>query len=241
VNTWHTFLFTGANRIALENATTYWIVMQGDYAIDGTNYVIWNRVTSGTYTGGVAMLYDGASWSGSGSDNLFAVIGKRNAPAVDMPSGYDEKCLLGYVKTIANAASIVSSTGHDRQYIDRAAETDTDRVLANPANTTPIWFTAALGVSSPSFGLLPYIPTMRLTARAYGVSAALSFGFGGATATDITNVISTTKFADASHYPTTATAMPSQEIPIDIGREGGVIIAASATSGSVVTRTGFRW
>lgn len=241
VNTWQPFLFTGTNRVALANSTVYWIVMRGDFTIDGTNYASWNRVTAGGYTGGQSKTFDGASWSGGTPDNLFAVIGLPVLNTPVLPSGYTDKCHLGYVQTVANGTSLIAGSGRDREFIDKSAETTSERQLATPSITTQTWYASAFGVNAPALKPLPYNPSMQMTCKLYGISAAMNFGIGGASATDVTSVISTTKIEDATHVRSEVAALPSPEVLLQIGRDQGVFVAPSAGTGSVIYRTGFRW
>jgi hypothetical protein len=236
------FVFTGDQRIALANSTVYWIVLKGDFAIDGTNYIIWGRVTSGGYAGGTALHYNGSSWSGSGPDARFAVVGLPAATSVIMPSGYTDKCLLGYAQTIANGAEFVSCSGRDRQYIDRTAQhSGTARFMINPTNTSAIWFSSGFGVTAPALGTVPYRSSLVQTARAYGTGAAATFGVGGEDAVDMPGAIPSTYIEDTEYYPTPATSAPTSTIEIPVGRAGGAHITVTSGAGSVIYRTGFRW
>lgn len=235
------FVFVGDQRISLADATVYHIVLKGDFTIDGSNYVIWGRVTAGGYSGGTALLYNGSSWSGVGADARFSVIGLPAAPSVTMPSGYTDKCFLGYTQTIANGAEFVACSGRDREYIDRSVASSAPRLMANPVNTTGIWFSTGHGITASTLGSIPYKPTMVLTARAYGSAAALNFGVGGEDAPDIPGAIPTTYIEDTEYYSSAGSTIPTPVMEIPVGRAGGAHLTVSAGSGSVIYRTGFRW
>lgn len=82
-------------------STQYHIVVQGDWAISGANYVGWRMdSTAGTYANGAKALFDSdtSSWTTDTDDDLnFSVYVDRHDTAVTMPSGYTKKCHLGYV------------------------------------------------------------------------------------------------------------------------------------------------
>lgn len=62
----YTFDFT--NPIPVTAGTSYFIVLRGGFSIDGTDYVVWEHDTSGSYTGGVAYKMNGSStWSTNGT------------------------------------------------------------------------------------------------------------------------------------------------------------------------------
>ena len=80
-------------------ATQYHLVLEGDYTKSDTVYIAWRGVAAGGYGSGVAREYNGTTWanaSGVGDFNFQAYI-TRNDAAVTMPSGYDQKCKIGYV------------------------------------------------------------------------------------------------------------------------------------------------
>jgi len=238
---WQGFHFRGANRIALADATTYWIVAKGDFSIDGVNYVIWSRVTAGGYTGGTALLYDGATWSGTGADARFSVQGIPVDTTVTMPTGYDEKCLLGYAQTIANGAEFVSCSGKDREYIDRSAVSGSARVMANPTTVTADWFSSCYNATTSTIGNIPYRENMVETLRAWGTSASLSFGFGGERASDMPAAIPVTYVEDSFYVGSPAAPVPTSPIEIPVGRSSGVYLTVTAATGSVLSRAGFKW
>lgn len=49
--------------VSLATATTYWLVLQGDFTISGVNYTDWVGSTTDVYADGSAKRYDGAAWS----------------------------------------------------------------------------------------------------------------------------------------------------------------------------------
>lgn len=74
----------------LTAATTYALVLEGDYTIDGANYISWRVNTAGGYAAGSAYYFNGATWTiDTGLDQWFKVYVTRNDNAVAPPSGYD--------------------------------------------------------------------------------------------------------------------------------------------------------
>lgn len=83
----------------LTASTTYWLVLRGDYTISTSNYIAWLRkLTTNPYANGTAATYNGSSWSNvSNADMWFKTYATQNDTAVTMPSGYDQRALIGYV------------------------------------------------------------------------------------------------------------------------------------------------
>lgn len=79
--------------------TQYHLVLEGDYTRSDTVNIAWRGVAAGGYADGSAKEYNGATWgaaSGVGDFNFDAYI-LQNSTSVTMPTGYDQKCLIGYV------------------------------------------------------------------------------------------------------------------------------------------------
>jgi len=67
-NTYKEVSFSLTTPITVTLGTTYWIVVFGDYVIDGSKcleFAAYNG--AGGYSGGVVKQYDGASWSNCGA------------------------------------------------------------------------------------------------------------------------------------------------------------------------------
>lgn len=74
--------FTFATAFTLTASTKYWIVLQGDYDVSGTNYIDWAiDATSSPYTDGDAYIYD-SSWATAGADKDFMFRMYRDETAV---------------------------------------------------------------------------------------------------------------------------------------------------------------
>jgi hypothetical protein len=65
--------FTFTERPRLVAGTTYWIVLQGSYAISSSNYVNWANDTDAGYGDGEPAVYDGSGWSDGTGDLVFRV------------------------------------------------------------------------------------------------------------------------------------------------------------------------
>lgn len=77
----------------------HYLVMQGDYTRSDTNHAIWVGVIAGGYAGGIAAQYNGTSWiAATGiADFYFKTYVEQNNVAVTMPTGYDQRCHVGWV------------------------------------------------------------------------------------------------------------------------------------------------
>lgn len=92
------FRFIFRTTAALSISTQYHIVMQGDWTMSGSDVVAWRGAAAGGYASGSAKKYNGTSWAAAGvGDFNFKVYVTQNDSAVTMPSGYDQRCLIGYV------------------------------------------------------------------------------------------------------------------------------------------------
>jgi hypothetical protein len=90
------------SEILSASPTLYHLVLQGDYTVDGTNYIGWRYdASSPTYANGAFAAYDsdgGGAWSSnSGHDAIFAIINEVSISTVTMPTDYTKKCFLGWV------------------------------------------------------------------------------------------------------------------------------------------------
>ena len=94
---WVRFVFR--TPATLTASTVYAIVASVSYATGNTNYIAWcSDSTSPAYAGGSIANYNGTTWSADATvDTLFRAYVTQNDTAVTMPSGYDQRCLVGYV------------------------------------------------------------------------------------------------------------------------------------------------
>jgi hypothetical protein len=65
--------FTFAARPTLTTDTTYWLVLSGTYAINGSAYAVLAADTDAGYSDGDAMVFDGVSWTAADLDLVFTV------------------------------------------------------------------------------------------------------------------------------------------------------------------------
>lgn len=77
--------------------TTYAIALAGDYTASATVNIIVRENSAGGYAAGSVYTYDGTNWASDTEDLWFKVYVTRNDSAVTMPTGYDQKCKVGYV------------------------------------------------------------------------------------------------------------------------------------------------
>lgn len=80
----------------LSAGLVYWIVMHGENAPDGANFAEWYRGIGDVYSNGHAATYDGSSWTDAGTDFTFKTYSTQYETPVVMPSGFDQKCLIGF-------------------------------------------------------------------------------------------------------------------------------------------------
>lgn len=79
-------------------STQYHLVLQGDYAVSGTNYLQWQGNSADVYANGIAKKFDNTAWAAATpADFVFRLYVTENDVALTYPSGYDEKCRLGFV------------------------------------------------------------------------------------------------------------------------------------------------
>lgn len=91
-----TFPRTGT---VLSGSTQYHVMLYGNWAINGTDYVEWRMDGSaGTYAEGSKSLWNGSAWSAVADDDMiFSIIIEYGVNSLVYPSGYTKKCLLGWV------------------------------------------------------------------------------------------------------------------------------------------------
>ncbi len=81
------------------SSTQYWIVIKGDYTINGTAYVtVQMDGSSPTYANGSYATNNGSTWSADATKDIcFNLISQPAATALSLPSGYDQSGFLGHV------------------------------------------------------------------------------------------------------------------------------------------------
>jgi hypothetical protein len=80
-------------------AALYHLVLYGDYTRSDSVFVYWAGLVAGGYAGGSAKQYNGSAWSAATGigDFYFRTFVTATNGALTYPSGYDQKCKLGYV------------------------------------------------------------------------------------------------------------------------------------------------
>jgi hypothetical protein len=170
-------------------ATQYHLVLQGDFAIHASNHALWRADTSaGAYANGAKAAYDGSNWATDTDDDfVFRVYVTRNDTAVTMPSGYDQRCLIGYVFNSSGShfkpyeqrdrsiKTLTSGTGTESWYI--ADFTSTTGILLDMAAFVPPRALAAVGVGFRSGSVA------RVTVG--GLSALAGYPDAGALSTNV--------------------------------------------------------
>jgi hypothetical protein len=104
------------NPYTAATATQYHLVLQGDYTRSDAVNIAWRGVAAGGYANGIAKEYTGAAWgaaSGVG-DFYFTAYTELNAAALTYPTGYDAKCLIGWVYN-DGSSNFVEFIARDRQ------------------------------------------------------------------------------------------------------------------------------
>lgn len=127
----------------LTSGTLYHLVLQGDYTRSDTVNIAWSGLAAGGYTGGSAKEYTGASWgaaSGVG-DFYFLEYPETEGAAVTMPTGYDEKCLVGFVYN--NASSNFETFIQHEKAVEYLGTSGTSNSLTSVTATVPLLVTLA--------------------------------------------------------------------------------------------------
>lgn len=103
----------------LATVTTYHLVMQGDYTASDTVAAAWRSGAAGGYASGKAQTYNGSVWADIGTaDFLFKVYITRNDAVPVLPSGYDQKCQIGWF--------YIDSVGNNKRFIQTNRQVATD-------------------------------------------------------------------------------------------------------------------
>lgn len=141
---WVRFVFR--NPTSAVAGTTYAISVTGDYAVNASNYVNWYRDTTGSYAAGEVYDYNGSAWAsvGAGLDMAFKVYVTRNDLDIAsyLPTGYDQKCRIGWVYNDGSSNFVKMSA------IDRHVRTALSEIASTSA-TTPALTDASAGWLPP--------------------------------------------------------------------------------------------
>jgi hypothetical protein len=82
--------------VSLTAGTMYALVLAGDFAISATNFARWGRDSAAGYGAGTRLNFDGSTWTSEAQDLNFKIYVTQNDTALTYPTGYDQKCLIGY-------------------------------------------------------------------------------------------------------------------------------------------------
>lgn len=136
----------------LTSATKYWIVAVPTYATSGANFIQWD----GTGSGANAAQYNGSTWSALGSKTfVFKEYITQNSAAVTMPSGYTDKCLIGYV---FNKSSNAFAPFTQYQRSVRTMDADV-RVVNGGTSAFPLLVDASAFLPPASVKMIPSFET----------------------------------------------------------------------------------
>jgi len=129
--------FTENSPILLATPTQYHIVVEGDFTISAANYVnITEKAGASSYAGGDRAVFDGVStWTHTATSDLkfgYYIFFNTALFAETMPSGYDQKALIGYVYN-NSASDFVRFIALDRYVTPLISQT----VLSGATVTTP--------------------------------------------------------------------------------------------------------
>ena len=113
---WVRFIFR--TPVSLTAATQYHLVLTGDWTASDAVYVAWREdASAATYANGAKSTKAGGTWATTAtSDFSFKVYVTRNDTAVTMPSGYDGKALIGFVRNNSSSDFVLFSAA-DRRVI----------------------------------------------------------------------------------------------------------------------------
>lgn len=147
-------LFVFKNPPMLVAATTFWLVLQGNYTINVTNYISWRNDTTGTYADGNAKSFDGSTWSALTPDFYFVCQRTNTLTPVTMPPGYNQRALIGFVRN--------DSSGNFERFI----QLDKKVMIARTATAKSVAGTSDLLTLTSLITEVPYIP-VKITGKFY--------------------------------------------------------------------------
>lgn len=159
---WVRFVFR--SPVSLTASTVYQIVMTGDWTASDANYIAWAAdETASPYAGGANSYKDGGTWVAGGADDdfLFKDYATQNDTAVTMPTGYDQRCLIGYVYN-DSSSNFVTFHANDRDVLRKFSDT------ATVTSSTP----SLLDLSA----VFPPVP-VSIVLQGYGTNAGDTGGF----------------------------------------------------------------
>jgi hypothetical protein len=136
-------VFVFRNPYTVTSATQYHMVLNSDVTVNASNYVRAQGHNTDTYASrGAVKTYNGSAWAAGTGDLIFDIVVKRLDTAVTMPSGYDQKALIGWVRN-NSSSDFVPFIAADNivtpltQQVVGSALTDTTPQTMNVATYTP--------------------------------------------------------------------------------------------------------
>ena len=105
--------FVFRTPVSLTAGTTYALSIEGDWTSSDTDHAIVRYNNAGGYAAGDFYYYNGAWTQVVSQDLYFKVYVTENDTAVTMPSGYDQKCKIGYVYN-NSGSNFIAFTARDR-------------------------------------------------------------------------------------------------------------------------------
>jgi len=172
--------FAFDNAAAVVAGTSYFWVFNSDYTASATAFMNVSFSTqaangAGGVNPGVPKGYNGSAWvnltPGVGTFIYKAYIEANNIP-VTMPTGYDQKCLLGYFATDQNSGI--------REFFQK------DRTVACPYSAQWLGFTT-LGTAVEVGDFRTALPPVPVEAGIYMSQTGQFFGLGSLNAIDVPN------------------------------------------------------
>lgn len=117
-------------------STQYHLVLQGDYTKSDTIGLALRGLAAGGYSGGSAKEFNGTSWSAMSGvgDIYFRAYLTLNDTAITYPTGYNQKCFVGYVYN-SSGSDFEPFVQHERA-VDFLGSTGTSNSLASVTATS---------------------------------------------------------------------------------------------------------
>lgn len=172
-------LFPFRSPASLSASTTYWLVWNSDLTPDGVNYVDTRyKAITNPYANGKLIDFDSSAWQtgfggdGGVSDVYFKIFVTISATTWAYPTGYNQRCLLGYFYN-NSGSNLVRTVAHNRRI--KLLE---DSAAGNTAATIPTLFD--LSALLPPVPLRVFQDAGNSTGSARANAAGIPEGFGAA-------------------------------------------------------------
>ena len=195
----------------LSAGTQYHLVLYGDFAISGTNYLGWRADTNAGYANGLKAAYSGTVWANDSTDLIFTIYVTTNDVAAVIPTGYTY-AKIGQGRN-SGAGDLTAFIQHRRTVY---------------CGTTAIYNFGAFNAARRLLSTELMTPPIDVQAifLANQTSAAAILGFGDLTATDLTGTPTVTN----AHYLSVGAAGWASTPPLFVDSTQGIMFANSASS-----------